>query len=87
MMHRIYFDSNEGDPAGRYDLGIPGSLRDIAALKTELNSGGRVLLYMDDLEVEAVLDWDAALGQWWARPSWDTLRYLVDGAASSAAAE
>ena len=86
-MHRVYFDTNEGDADGRYDLGIPGSMRDIAAAAAGLTPGTRVLLYMEDIEVEATLDWDAAHDQWWARPLWDTLRRLDVEIGSPAAAE
>jgi hypothetical protein len=38
-MHRIYFDANEGDERGRFDLGIPGALHDIEPIESELAVG------------------------------------------------
>jgi hypothetical protein len=76
-LHRIYFDENEGDALGRYDLGIPGSLRDIPPIAGELKEGMRVLIYMgDDFELEATLEYHAQFARWMARPIDGTLRYL-----------
>jgi hypothetical protein len=86
-MYRIYFDSNARRVDGRYDLGIPGSVRDIVAAGNALTPGTRVLLYMEDVEVEAALDWDGDPGQWWACPYWNTLRHLNEAAQPPAAAE
>jgi hypothetical protein len=74
-MYRIYFDENEGDEQGRYDLGIPGSLRDIEPLAGNLTDGLHVILYEDgSLEIEAVLEFEPKYNIWMARPLWDTLR-------------
>ncbi|MSP00159.1 MAG: hypothetical protein EXR07_03775 [Acetobacteraceae bacterium] len=77
MLHRIYFDANEGDEQDRFDLGIPGSLADIAPLAGKLTHGMRVLCYDNqEIEVEAILEWDAKYKQWMATPQWDTIRRL-----------
>jgi hypothetical protein len=74
-MFRIYFDENEGDEDGRYDLGIPGSLEDIGPVADRLTDGLHVILYEDgSLEVEAVLEFEPKYKVWMARPLWDTLR-------------
>ncbi len=74
-MHRIYFDENAGDGNGRYDLGIPGSRRDLAPLAGELGNGLHVMLYDgQEIEVEAVLEFDEASDRWMALPLWDTIR-------------
>ncbi len=76
-MYRIYFDGNEGDNDGRYDLGIPGSLSDIQPIAEKLHDGLQVTLYdNEELEVEAVLEFDAKYSIWMARPLWETLRHL-----------
>ena len=74
-MHRIYFDENLGDENGRYDLGIPGSRRDPASLAGELTKGVHVMLYDgQDIEVEAILEFDEASDRWMALALWDTIR-------------
>ncbi len=74
-MHRVYFDENAGDQRGRYDLGIPGSRRDLEALAGELRSGVHVMLYDgQEIEVEAVLEFDQASDRWMALPLWGTIQ-------------
>lgn len=58
-MHRIYFDTNDLAPNGGYCLGVGGSLRD----------GLHVIIYMTgELEMEAVLEFDARWKRWTAHP-------------------
>jgi hypothetical protein len=67
-MHRIYFDENERDQDGRYDLGFPGSLESIRPIANELHDGMHVILFGDeDLELEAVLEFDKKYQRWMAR--------------------
>ena len=74
-MNRIYFDENAGDQRGRYDLGIPGARHDLEQLTDELCNGVHVLLYDgQDMEVEAVIEFDQASNRWMALPLWNTMR-------------
>ena len=78
-MDRIHFDENAGDERGRYDLGIPGPRRDIERLAGKLSNGVHVLLYDgQELEVEAVLEFDRGSNRWMASPLWNTVRRLDD---------
>jgi hypothetical protein len=78
-MHRIYFDSNEGDERGRFDLGIPGALRDIEPISSDLTDGMHVILYdNEELEIEAVLEFDQEYQRWMASPLWNTLKRSSD---------
>jgi hypothetical protein len=78
-MHRIYFDPNAGDERDRFDLGIPGALKDIELISSELSDGMHVILYDNDqLEVEAVLEFDQKYQRWMAYPLWDTLKRLYE---------
>ncbi len=74
-MDRVYFDENAGNEHGRYDLGIPGSRRDLVQLAGKLSNGDHVMLYdRQEFEVEAVLEFDPASNRWMAVPLWDTSR-------------
>ena len=76
-MDRIYFDENAGDEHGRYDLGIPGSRRDVEQLAGKLSNGVHVMLYDgQNIEVEAVVEFDQASHRWMASPLWGTMRRL-----------
>ena len=75
-MHRIYFDTNEGDQHGRYNLGIPGALEDIEAIADQLFEGLKVIIYMgNELEMEAVLVFDARSRNWMDNPIAETTKY------------
>jgi hypothetical protein len=75
-MYSIYFDENAGDEKGRFDLGIPGSLRDIAPIAGQVRDGLHVMLYDNEaLEVEAVLEFEPAYQRWMARPLWDSVKH------------
>ena len=76
-MFRIYFDENAGDERGRHDLGIPGSLRDIEPVAGKLANGLHVILYDgQEIEVEAILEYDGNTKRWMALPLWETIRRL-----------
>ncbi|MFI5030097.1 MAG: hypothetical protein ACHQPH_05285 [Reyranellales bacterium] len=60
-----------------YPLNCVGSLRDIEAIKDKLKEGMSVVIYMsDELEMEAILEFDHRYGLWIGRPIPGTLRYL-----------
>ena len=74
-MHRIYFDENARDEQGRCNLGMRGSLRDIEPIAAELADGMHVILYdNEELEVEAILQYDTQHQRWMASPIWSTLK-------------
>jgi hypothetical protein len=85
--YRIYFDENAGDADNRFDLGIPGSLRDISRIASQIKDGPRVMLYDGEaLEVEAELQFDRTRQRWMGRPVWDTIRRLDIGTVDHALA-
>jgi hypothetical protein len=76
---RVMFDTNEGSMAGGYWL----SKRDLEAIGPALKQGLRVIIYMpDELEMEAILEFDYAgsswreEGSWIGRPVPGTVKYL-----------
>jgi hypothetical protein len=76
-MDRVYFNENSGDQQGRFDLGIPGSSRDLEHLADKLGNGLHVTLYDgQEIEVEGVLEFDEASNRWLALPLWDTMRRI-----------
>ncbi|GEP57940.1 hypothetical protein RSO01_51060 [Reyranella soli] len=75
-MLRIYFDTNDGTPDGRYGLWVKGSLDDIAPIADQLRDGMRVIIYMTgELEMEAVLEFDKQWNAWTAWPVPGTTNY------------
>jgi hypothetical protein len=79
---RIFFDTNEGTHAHGYELSLPLSLADLAALGDRLRDGLEVIIYMpDELEMRAVLNFAVEQHIWIAQPIEGTIRYL-DGSVS-----
>jgi hypothetical protein len=75
-MRRIYFDSNERPDSERYGLWVKGSLQDIEPMADQLHNGLHVIIYMTgELEMEAVLEFDAAWNGWTAHPVPGTIKY------------
>ena len=76
-MHRIYFDTNNGNDKWGYSLNINGSKADLALIGDGLCEGLKVIIYMtEELEMEAVLKFDNDLGYWKALPIKSTIKYL-----------
>jgi hypothetical protein len=74
---RIYFDTNEQVRDDTYSLGIAGSVEDIRRLGDSMSHGMRVTLYMTgELEVEAILEYDAVHECWPGKADMITLKYL-----------
>jgi hypothetical protein len=68
-MHRIMFDTNDGNSQFGYELKFADSLKDIAAIGNDLRDGLRVIIYMPrELEMEAVLKFDPMAGIWLGIP-------------------
>jgi hypothetical protein len=77
LLSRIYFDTNERPDGDRYGLWLSTSLADIESIGGELRDGLHVIIYMpDELEMEAVLQFDPEWAAWTARPVKGTITYL-----------
>lgn len=48
------------------------------AERPDLRNRQRVVVYDEEFEVEAVLEYDTQHDVWWARPDWSTRRDLID---------
>jgi hypothetical protein len=76
---RICFDTNEPDDScpDAYSLSIFGAQEDIQRFGDSIRPGMRVLLYMgDELEVEAILQYNSQHQYWIGHADMSTLRYL-----------
>ena len=79
MTTRIYADFNSQDEHGRVDLHTAGSRRDLESLRNQICSGLPVVLYFDDVEVDAVLEYDPELMRWFGVVSdWSSYREIPD---------
>jgi hypothetical protein len=81
MMHRIFFDGNDGDMKSGFELRFRLSMEDLAAVGSELREGLHVIIYTpNELEMEAILRFDEKMGFWRGIPLPGTIKYL-DGSA------
>jgi hypothetical protein len=75
MSIRIYADFNSRDEFGRVDLGVSRSQRDMIRLQDQIQPGMDVVLYFDDVEVDATLEHDRDEDRWYGRVlDWTTYR-------------
>ena len=76
---RIYADFNSQDEHGRVDLHTAGSRRDLEVLKDQIHVGTPVVLYVDDVEVDALLEYDNELKRWFGVvPDWSSYREIPE---------
>ncbi len=76
-LHRVFFDTNDGNPEWGYELNFPRSKDDLKRIGPDVCDGMRIIIYMpDELEVEANLKYDDKLGCWKAMPDMKTVKYL-----------
>ena len=74
-MHRIYFDGNEGTETNRYGLWLARSQEDLAKIPGGPREGMKVTIYMiGEIEMEAILEWNARWNGWTAQPIDGTVR-------------
>jgi hypothetical protein len=78
-MHRIYFDSNDGPDDHVYGLWFSKSIEDLAKIPGGPKEGMLVTIYMiEEIEMEATLEWNAKWDAWTARPLEGTVRPNTD---------
>jgi hypothetical protein len=75
VLHRVYFDSNDGSDEFEYQSKFAKSRADLRAIGDELQNGLRVLVYMEDLEGEATRQYDSENGYWLAKPITGTWKH------------
>ena len=85
-MQRIYVDFNTlmSEPVDRVKV-APEESADVTTMPW-LRDGAKVLLYDEELEVEATLHFDAHYAYWLADPDWSSRRFLSPSAQSGATA-
>jgi hypothetical protein len=73
---RVQFSTNDRAATNRYGLWLAASLRDLEKLGDELVNGTRVIIYEPgELEMEAVVNFDADWNAWIATGDEATIRY------------
>lgn len=73
---RIYADFNNQNSSGFPRLNTIGSLESINRLPASLEAGQEVLLFEEEFEVIATIQFDANDDVWIGIPRWDTIKYF-----------
>ncbi len=75
-MRRIYVDFNTMEEDDRVFIAGIGrqSPRDVELVNV-LRDGEHVLLYDEDMEIEAIVEFDVEHSRWMGVPDWATLRH------------
>jgi hypothetical protein len=76
MIPRIYADFNNQNKSRAIGLNTVGSLASIAEIAGNLGEGMIVVLYDDDLEVQARLKRSPDGKHWLGIPDWSSRRFL-----------
>jgi len=82
MKIRIYADFNNRNEDGFVRLTVVGSERDLTKYETSLTEGINVILYDEELEIDATLKRDPRLNIWLGVPDWTTRRDLDSNSTS-----
>lgn len=72
MVTRIYVDFNSPYGSERVPIDFERSLLGI----TGLASGMPVILYCEEMEVDAILEYDSSLEYWFGIPDWKSRRFF-----------
>ena len=76
---RIYADFQNADTLGRLRLNCQGTTEDLQALRLQLASGLHVVVYNEDLETEAVVEFSDSEQIWVAKIDWNAIRGEIGG--------
>jgi hypothetical protein len=75
---RIFADFHTADSDGRLRLNCIGTIEDLARQHIELQVGGVVTLYSEDLEVEGAIQYSELERVWVAQIDWTEIRQIQD---------
>lgn len=71
---RVFADFNNADPQGRLRLNCIGTIQDLNSQQLILQSGLKVSIYSESLEVPGVVQFSDEEGIWVASINWDEIR-------------
>ncbi len=75
---RVFVDFHNADAQGRLRLNCIGTLEDLSIQKVELQSGQKLTLYSEDLEVEGVVDYSHSEHLWVVIIHWNEIRQIEE---------
>jgi hypothetical protein len=80
---RIFADFQNADAQGRLRLNCIGTIEDLSRHGTKLINGGKLSIYSEDLEADAVVEYSDEEKIWVATIDWDRIREVAEVSTSS----
>jgi hypothetical protein len=80
---RIFADFQNADSQGRLRLNCIGTIEDLSRQGTKLIDGQNLLIYSEELEVDAVVSYSNEEKIWVASIDWDKIREVAEVSNSS----
>lgn len=80
---RIFADFQNADAKGRLRLNCIGTIEYLSRYGTQLIEGGKLLIYSEELEVDAVVVYSDEEKIWVATIDWDRIREVAEVSTSS----
>jgi hypothetical protein len=77
-LSRIFVDFHNADKQGRLRLNCIGTIEDLAHQHAELTDGQRLILYGEDLEADAVVQFSEEEKVWVAIIDWNQIRQVEE---------
>ena len=75
---RIFADFQNADAKGRLRLNCIGTIEDLSRQGTQLIDGGKLSIYSEELEVDAVVVYSDEEKIWVATIDWDRIREVAE---------
>ncbi len=81
--HRTFADFQNADLQGRLRLSCIGTIEDLSRYGTKLIDGGKLSIYSEELEADAVVEYSDEEKIWVATIDWDKIREVAEVSTSS----
>jgi hypothetical protein len=80
---KVFADFQNADEQGRLRLNCIGTIEDLSRQGTQLIPGGKLLIYSEELEADAVIEYSDQEKIWVASINWEQIREVVEVSTSS----
>jgi hypothetical protein len=80
---KVFADFQNADEQGRLRLNCIGTIEDLSRQGTQLIPGGKLLIYSEELEADAVIEYSDQEKIWVATIDWEQIREVAEVSTSS----
>ncbi len=80
---KVFADFQNADDQGRLRLNCIGTIEDLSRQGTQLVPGNKLLIYSEELEADAVIEYSDQERIWVAAIDWEQIREVAEVSTSS----